>query len=422
LSDALASPGVEAGPWGGLSDDALAYLQFTSGSTGAQKAVAHTQGAMRAYFAAKLSAGAITSDDVIVSWLPFYHDLGLISGLLTPLVARCSTVLMSPSHWIRDPKILLWAVHDYRGTMTWMPNFAFNHCTRVVRDRELEGIDLSSWKTLVSGGETVWYASLRRFLDRFAPHGLRETALQAGYGMAENVEGVTASRTGTPLTVDWVDRLELQRTRRAVPVEFAADAAIAIVPCGPPLPGTDVRIVSDANTELPERHVGEIAVRGPYCLSGGYYRNPAVTADACRDGWLLTGDLGYVAGGLLHPCGRKNDLIIVGGSNVHPDDIEAVIAETEAVVPGRVVAFGVPDARTGTERIVVVCELREDIDATRRRDLEQEIRTGVVRELDVGVGAIIFAERGWIIKTSSGKLARAANRDKYLNAPRASPA
>jgi acyl-CoA synthetase (AMP-forming)/AMP-acid ligase II len=397
-----------------LDGDALAYLQFTSGSTGAQKAVAHTQRAMRAYVAAKVVADAITPDDVAVSWLPLYHDLGLLSGLLTPLDQHVPTVLMSPAHWVRDPKILLWAISEFRGTVTWMPNFGLSHCAKAVRARDIEGVDLSSLKTLVSGGEMVRWASQQEFFERFAPYGLRTTVLQAGYGMAENIEGITTSPKGNPLSVDWVDQRELQRSRRAVPLAVGAPGATPIVACGIPMPGTEVRIVDADGMTVPERTVGEIEARSPYLLSGGYYRAPELTAEARRDGWLRTGDLGYFAGSLLHPCGRKKDLIIVGGHNVMPEDLEALAGDVPGVASGRVVAFGVVDERIGTERLAIVCELRDPGTGVDVRAIEREIRARVVRQLDVAVGEIRFVERGWIIKTSSGKLARSANREKHL--------
>jgi acyl-CoA synthetase (AMP-forming)/AMP-acid ligase II len=296
-----------------------------------------------------------------------------------------------------------------------MPNFALHHCARAVRDSEIEGVDLASWKSVVSGGEMVREASLRLFYRRFSPYGLRETALQAGYGMAENVEGITTSTKGTRLRADWIRRGKLQQDGRAMPTDPGAEDAIAIVPCGVPLPGTEVSIVDEEGHPLPDRTVGEIVVRGTYCMSGGYYLDPTATADAHRDGWFLTGDLGYLAGGLLHPCGRKKDVIIVGGHNIQPEDVEDIAAEDPAIAPGRVVAFGVSDDRSGTERIVVVWELRGELDASGRRALEDRFRRRVVGALGVVASEVRFVERGWVVKTSSGKLARRANRAKYLD-------
>jgi acyl-CoA synthetase (AMP-forming)/AMP-acid ligase II len=401
-----------------VADDALAYVQFSSGSTGAQKAVAHTQRGMRDYLIAKADRDAFEDDDSIVSWLPLYHDMGLVSGLLTPLRSGVHAVLMSPAHWVRDPKILLHAFNDFRGTVTWMPNFALSHCARVVRDRDIEGIDLSSWRRVILGAEVVRYESMREFAERFGPYGFRASALQAGYGMAEVVEGATSTPRNESAHVDWVSRSELQSSRRAVPASPESADATSLVSCGVPLLGTELKIVDDGGRALPERSVGEVAVRSSYCMTGGYFGRGDLTAAVVRDGWLHTGDLGYLAGGELYVCGRKKDLIIVGGHNVMPDDLETIAGRVDGVAAGRVVAFGVFDSRLGTDRAVIVCELAKDLDAETRRAVEAQIRKRIVGELDVAVSEIRFVERGWIIKTSSGKLARSANREKYLGEKR----
>ena len=400
--------------------DALAYVQYTSGTSGPQKAVAHTHAAMCQYLEGKIAADAITADSVGVSWLPLYHDLGLLSGLVAPLVTGTSTVLMSPFHWVRDPKLLLRSIDAYAGTMSWMPNFGLEHCVRAIREADIAGIDLRSWRTLVSGGELVRHSSQQAFARRFAPYGFAASALQAGYGMAENIEGITTSRKDRPLAVDWVRLPELRAERRAVPEPPGAPAAVPIVSCGVPMPGTRIRIVDGEGRELPDRQVGEIVVQSPYCLSGGYYRRPELTEEVLRDGWLQTGDLGYVAGGELFVCGRQKDVIIVAGSNIHPEDLEAVAGDAAGVVPGRAVAFGVPDPRMGTERVVLVCELADGLGGEAARDVERRIRRRCVGELDVTVGEVAFRPKGWIVKSSSGKLARPANREKFL-AERAVP-
>ena len=397
------------------SAEALAYVQYTSGTSGAQKGVAHTHRAMREYLEAKIAADAITDDSVVVNWLPLYHDLGLLSGLLTPLFAGIPTVLISPFHWVRDPKLLLRCVHDFRGTVSWMPNFGLEHCARAIREHDLEGVELDSWRSVVCGGELVRYASQRAFLERFAPYGLRASALHAGYGMAENVEGITTSRKDRAVSVDWVGIAELRTEGRAVPRPADAAGAVPIVSCGSPLPGTRVRVVDPEGGSLPERRVGEITVQSRYCLSAGYHRRPDLTCEAMKDGWLYTGDLGYVADGELFVCGRKKDLIIVAGGNVQPEDLETVAGDIRGVIPGRAVAFGLPHAMTGTERVVLVCELLDGIDAEQAREAEQLIRRRCARELDVAISEVAFRKRGWIVKSSSGKLARPANREKYLS-------
>ncbi|HLY38012.1 MAG TPA: AMP-binding protein [Candidatus Binatia bacterium] len=400
---------------GRRAGDASAFLQFTSGTTGPARAIVHTHCRVLEMIAAKDSKDQYRPGDVVVSWLPLYHDLGLVSGLLTPLVIGVPTVLIAPLHWVRDPRILFTALHEFGGTHCWMPNFALNHCARHVRDRDLEGIDLGRWRALVLGGEPVRLASLELFAERFRAYGFREGALIAGYGMAENIEGATATVEGRPPRVDWVCQRTLHEDRRAVPAEPRAAGSTPIISCGFPLAGTEVVIASSRGQWLPERHVGEIALRSAYMFPG-YHRRPDLTAAAIHDGWFHTGDLGYLADGELYVCGRKKDLIIVGGRNINPEDIETVADAVEGIRPGRSVAFGVDDERLGSERAVLLCELRDAkaADASVRLAVERELRQCVVCTLDLALGDVGFVEPGWIVKTSSGKLARAANREKYL--------
>jgi acyl-CoA synthetase (AMP-forming)/AMP-acid ligase II len=397
------------------TDDAPAFLQFTSGTTGPPRAIIHTHRRVLELIAAKDRKDRYRPGDVVVSWLPLYHDLGLVSGLLTPLVIGLPTVLISPLHWVRDPRILFAAVHEFGGTHCWMPNFALNHCARHVRDRDLDGIDLRRWRALVLGGEPVRLASLELFAERFRRYGFHDGALIAGYGMAENIEGATATVEGRPPRVDWVCQRTLHEDRRAVPAQPQATGSTPIVSCGVPLAGTEVAIASARGDWLPERHVGEIALRSAYMFTG-YHRRPDLTAAAIHDGWFHTGDLGYLADGELYVCGRKKDLIIVGGRNFHPEDVESIADAVEGIRPGRAVAFGIDDERLGSERAVVLCELRDatSADASGRLAVERELRQSVVRTLDLVLGEVRFVEPGWIVKTSSGKLARAANREKYL--------
>jgi acyl-CoA synthetase (AMP-forming)/AMP-acid ligase II len=397
---------------------APAFLQFTSGTTRLPRGIAHTHARVLGYLAARARNDRFRPGDVVVSWLPLYHDLGLVSGLITPLVLGLPTVLISPLHWARDPKQLPLAVHRHRGTHAWMPNFALNHCARLVRDADLAGVDLSCWRALVLGGEPVRLASMRAFVGRFAPYGFRETALMAGYGMAETVEGGSATMQGRMPAVDWVWSAELTGAGRAVPAPPESPGATPIVSCGPPLDGTDIRIVEADGRPLPERRVGEITVRSDYMMTG-YHRQPELTAEVIRDGWLYTGDLGYLVAGELFVCGRKKDVIIVAGRNVQPHDVEAIADAVPGIRPGRSVAFGVDDPRAGSERIVVVCEpSASDADPLA---LERELRRRVAHELDLALGDVRFVAPGWVVKTSSGKLARDANREKYrrdIDAPR----
>jgi len=391
--------------------DRLALVQYTSGTTGLHKGVAHSHRAILQFVDAYFAAFPMTREDVVVSWLPLYHDMGLLAGLLMPLVAGATTVLMSPFYWVREPVTLLRAIHELQGTLCWMPNFAFNHCVRSIRERDLAGIDLRHWRAVFCGGEPVRWDALERFAARFAPYGFRRRALLAGYGMAESVMAATLVRAPGPPRVDWIDAHALEVDRRAVPMAPNAPGATSVVSNGPPLPGTTVAIIDAEGTPLAQRQVGEITLSSP-CLLPAYYRRPDLPAR--HDGVLRTGDIGYLADGELYVCGRQKDLIIVGGRNLHPEDLEAIAEGVPGIRPGRAVAFGIVDERLGTERVVMVCELRDPPSAAPVRQIDRALRRAVLQRVDVALGDLRLVDRGWVLKTSNGKMARAANRQKYL--------
>jgi acyl-CoA synthetase (AMP-forming)/AMP-acid ligase II len=391
----------------------LVFLQYTSGTTGLQKGIAFTHRAVLDHVSARIEAFAMNARDVVVSWLPLYHDMGLISGLVTPLAAGIPTVLMSPFQWVRDPKQLFLALHEFRGTLCWMPNFAFNHCTRLVRDRDLQGINLSHVRAMVNGAEPVRQDTLENFHARFDAYGLAPNAIKSAYGMAELVQSATMCPLHESPRIDFVQRDALLTAQRAVPVTGASDNVLSIVSCGVPLPRTQVRIVDAERRALPERRVGEIILRSSAMLTG-YYHRPDLTAQAIHDGWFYSGDLGYLADGQLFVCGRKKDLMISAGKNLYPQDLEAIANSVPGVYAGRAVAFGIVDAELGSERLYLVCELRPEVNPADLRAIEREIRRRVTQTLDVTLAAVQFVEKGWVLKTSNGKLARAANRDKYL--------
>jgi acyl-CoA synthetase (AMP-forming)/AMP-acid ligase II len=328
------------------------------------------------------------------------------------MAVGCRTVLMSPLHWVRQPAILLQAMHEYGGTVCYMPNFALNHCVRGMRERDSTGLDLRRWKLLLLGGEPVRADSMRAFVERFAPYGFRESALRAGYGLAEMVEGVTSGHTGPP-NVDWISVAALQRHARAEPAAPKAAGAISFVSCGVPKDGAELRIVGADGAPLPERAVGEIEVRCEYRMHG-YHRRPDLTRASFRDGWFRSGDRGYRIGDELYVVGRISDLIIVGGRNLAPEEIETIAEQVPGVLPGRTVAFGVPDERSGTERVILVCESAQPDDREQGLALERELRRAITQALEITLGEVRVVERGWIIKTSSGKKARRDNREKYV--------
>lgn len=390
--------------------EAITLLQHSSGTTGLQKGVALSHQAVLNQLAAYRQALGLRPEDVVVSWLPLYHDMGLIAGFILPLLEGLPLVLLSPFDWVRAPQRLFQAVSRYRGTLSWLPNFAYNFCAAKVRERDLEGVELSSWRAVINCSEPVRHASHQRFLERFQPYGLQPLAVQACYAMAENVFAVSQSRLDQAPRVDWIAPAAFHAERRAIPVD-PGPPALAMVSNGPPLPNVQVQVLDEQGAPLPERQVGEFALRSDCQLSGYYHRSDA-DAQAFKDGWYLTGDYGYVYNGELYVAGRKKDLIIVGGKNVFPQDLEALAGEIPGVHPGRAAAFGVYNDELGTEEVVLVAEI--DYPSCDPEELAEQIRQHVTRNSAVALRRVSLVPRGWLIKTSSGKVARLANRDKYL--------
>ncbi|MCW5878812.1 MAG: AMP-binding protein [Anaerolineales bacterium] len=384
----------------------VGLLQHSSGSTGMQKGVALSHGAVLRQIAAYRAAIQLDPEtDVIVSWLPLYHDMGLIAGFVMPIITGTHLVLMSPFEWVRQPGSLLDAIHTYRGTLCWLPNFAYNLLARTFRPPE--GLDLSSWRAVINCSEPAQAESQQLLLEKLAPYGFREETLAVSYAMAENTFAVTQTPIGYPPRVDTVEIAAMQERGAAQP----ATEGKRFVSCGPPIAGVELRVVDEQGQPLPERRVGEIALRSDFMLSG-YHNRPDLSAQALTaDGWYLSGDMGYLADGELYITGRKKDLIIVGGKNIYPQDIEAIASRTPGVHPGRAVAFGVFDERQGSEKIVVLCEAAADADLD---ESERQLRAAIVKETEVTLGDFRFVPRGWIVKTSSGKQARNDNREKYL--------
>src|SRR5579859_6056670 len=406
-------PDLAALPGLGRSPDDLALLQHSSGTTGLQKGVALSHRAVLNQLDCYGAAIRLSDEDVVVSWLPLYHDMGLIAGFVMPLIRRVPLVLMSPFDWVRAPYRLLQAVSQYRGTLTWLPNFAFNFCAQKIRERDLQGVDLSSWRAVINCSEPMRWESHQAFSSRFAAHGLRPGALATCYAMAENVFAVTQGGIDSPVTVDPVDRRALVGEKLARPAAPGGAEVAQMLSAGRPLANVQVRVLDEQRRELPERRVGELALRSD-CMLSGYYNRADLTAQAFVDGYYLTGDMGYQAAGEIYVTGRKKDLIIVGGKNVHPQDLEALAAEVPGVHPGRVVAFGVFDEEAGTEDAVVVAEADTEDEAAREQ-ISNAIRLRINQGSDIAVRQVRIVGPRWVLKTSSGKVARAANRDKFLN-------
>jgi len=400
--------------WPTFDPEKIAFLQHSSGTTGLQKGVALSHTAVLNQIRSYSQAIRLDNDDVVVSWLPLYHDMGLIAGFVMPLVCGVPLVLMSPFRWVRNPKILLQAIQKHSGTLCWLPNFAYNHIARTVREKDLDGVDLSGMKAFINCSEPVYLQSHHAFLEKLHRYGVREEMLSTCYAMAENTFAVTQNPIHHSPRIDWVQTNTLQIQRIAMPASPEEDGTKSMVSCGIPISGTEIVIVDENQNPARDRHIGEVALRSD-CMLTGYYRRPDLTTQAFRAGWYHTGDMGYLAEGELFITGRKKDLIIVGGKNIYPQDLEAIANETPGIIPGRAVAFGLFDESLGSEKIVMICELENaDSGAQEQQMLEKELQKCIAQQSEVAISDFRFVPRRWLIKTSSGKLSRSANRDKYI--------
>lgn len=385
-------------------------LQHSSGTTGLQKPVVLSHAAVLEHVQRYGEAIAIGPEDRIVSWLPLYHDMGLIAAFYLPLVLGTPLVQLSPMEWVSSPALLLQAISKEGGTVCWLPNFAYNLMAERVRDEDLANVRLDSVRLLVNCSEPVRAESHEKLLRRFSSRGLRREALAACYAMAETTFAVTQSRPGREPRVLAVDRTELS-TGRVVQARDGS-ASRACVSSGAPIRGCAVRIVDESRRELPPERVGEIAISSVSMFDG--YRNyPEKTSEVLRDGWYFTGDYGFVSQGECFVIGRRKDLIIIAGSNVYPEDVEDQISQVKGAIPGRVVAFGEEDPESGTERLCVIAET-EASEPSERRALRLAIKQAGMA-IDVTIDRAYLVPPRWMIKSSAGKPARAANRARVTD-------
>jgi fatty-acyl-CoA synthase len=405
---------IEAGLLGGErferpadDPDAIAVLQFTSGSTAEPKGVVLSNRAICANLDAIEQAALLDrDDDVMVSWLPLYHDMGLIGFWTLPVTTGTDLVLGAPQDFLARPARWMEWLSRHGGTATAGPNFSWVLATRALR--RAEGLDLSRLRIALNGAEPVDPRSVEAFVDAAAPHGLRPGAVFPAFGMAEVAIAGTFPVPMTGLEVDSVDLRVLETEGYAAPVAPDTPGQRSFVMLGRPVPGLEIRVVDrDDGRPLADREAGELEIRGT-SVTAGYYRNPEATRSLFHDGWLRTGDLAYLVDGQLVICGRIKDVIIIGGRNVFPEDIERGVAEVEGVRPGNVIAFGVEGAK-GRETLVVVAEVRSDDHQTVRK----EVHHRVMEISGVPPHEVLLVVPGTLPKTSSGKLQRGACRDRY---------
>lgn len=410
-----------------ITRDSVAFLQYTSGSTGNPKGVAVTHGNIVHNEATISESLGVSAASVIVCWIPHFHDMGLIGQLLA-FYAGANLVTMSPLAFLKQPVRMLKAISDYRGTISAAPNFAYDLIARRVTAEQLAGLDLSSWEVTLNGAEPVRRRTIERIIDTLAPAGFAPSAMRPAYGMAEATLMITVSRGVQRYLEADADALEQNRyapaRSEAYPSDYSAEGrATTLVSSGHPAPGVDVRIVDpETLLELPEGQVGEIWVRSA-SVASGYYNRPAETVATFHahtaDGagpFLRTGDLGLLHESELYVTGRRKDLLIVNGRNLYPQDIEELVQDVHPAVAGsRGVAVSVDV--NDTERLVLIqaikTELLGDVSYS---ELTAAVKSAVARGFDIPAPGVVLVNRAGIHLTTSGKVQRASMRAAFLNA------
>ncbi|NUP11981.1 MAG: fatty acyl-AMP ligase [Polyangiaceae bacterium] len=400
----------------GLDD--ICFLQFTSGSTSRPKGVVltHANIAENVHVIMDLGLKAQSFDNG-VSWLPLYHDMGLIGFVLAPLFHVNSITFLPPLLFLKRPARWLEQMSRQKATISFGPNFAYALCNKRIKDSELEGLDLSSWRVAGCGAEPIRAENLRAFAERFGRVGFSEKAFVACYGMAESTLAVSFSPVGKGLLVDQVDGQALWSAGKAEPVGEGAERAAPVVGCGPAFDRHDIGVFAESDAEsltpLGERTVGELRLRGPSVMRG-YWNDAELTREAFAGGWLKTGDIGYIAEGNVYICGRSKEVIIVNGRNYYPQDLEWEASRVEGVRKGNVIAFGTMKPTHDRERVIIALETSVP-EGEGRETLKGDVRKAVQQALGLTVDDVVPVDAGVLPKTSSGKLQRAKTRELYEN-------
>jgi acyl-CoA synthetase (AMP-forming)/AMP-acid ligase II len=405
------STAVEKHPAAQTAPEGSIFLQFSGGTTGAQKAVLVTAEMLMTQVGLLRERLAFTQNDRVVSWLPLYHDMGLVGCLWFPLLAGAASLHFSATDWLLNPESLFEHMENFRGTFCWLPNFAFSYLA-AQKGRMRGSYSLEQVRAWISCSEPVRQTSMNSFVEAFSEWGVTKESVQASYAMAENVFAVTQTAPGeAPQTCA---RSELPLHRPAPVSELAFDVLDAVyVSSGKPLAGVELRIVS-GDKELTEKQPGEIVIRTESLFSGYWGKDGFVKNTLAADGWYSTGDYGFLAAGDLYVIGRLKDIVIVGGQNVFPEDVEVVVNGMEGIYPGRVAAFGVEDRELATEALAVIAELRGEYSGEQARLMQRDIKTLVLSVIGIAPRYVFVVPERWIVKSTAGKISRRETRVRFL--------
>lgn len=389
-----------------------ALIQYTSGSTSDPKGVLLSHYNLLSNIRSVGKAMNVSAKDVGVSWLPLYHDMGLIGAWFSSLYYGFPLALMSPLTFLTRPERWLWAIHYHRGTLSAGPNFAYELCVRKIRDENIQGLDLSSWRLAFNGAEAVNPKTIERFIEKFAPYGFKPEAMFPVYGLAECSVGLAFPPLNRKPLIDTIERESFETEGKAIPAKSEEKDSLEFVCCGSPIPDHDIRIVDERDQELGDRQVGTLQFTGPSAMSG-YYRNAEATKSAYHDGWWDSGDFAYTAEGEVYITGRKKDVIIKAGRNIYPQEIEEITSQIPGIRKGCVAAFGVEDPQWGTEKLIVVAETSESSTKVR-----EQLISDIIEKISVVLGMppdqVCLVPPRSIPKTSSGKLQRSATKNLYM--------
>jgi len=405
--DAQKSDSRELNP--AISSSHTALLQHSSGTTGYKKGVALSHSAILSQVESYARKNKFQTGNKIVSWLPLYHDMGLIACFMLPVILGIPIISLDAFEWTGNPKLLFEVIDRLRCTHTWLPNFAFHHLSRTVPDNQ--AYDLSSMKAFINCSEPCKPETFELFLERFSSYGVSNETLQTCYAMAETVFAVTQTEPGKYPEVINADLDELTMNQLVLP-SIDNEAAIRFLSVGTPIDGLSVKITDQDDHILPDGNVGEIAISG-HCLFDGYYQLETETREKIRDDWYFSGDLGFIKEGELFITGRKKDIIIINGRNFYAHDIESAANSVHGIKPGRNVAVGIYNDQTGSEEVILIAET-SITDKNELKKVNRGVKQQIISELNLMIKSVAFFPPGWLVKTSSGKISRKENTRKYI--------